>query len=194
MPLVGKERMNAMFPLHGEGAGKECLPMRSLVQTENGVNEPRASVEDSSVLALFHSFVQNFKRTIEQAPTAATRIFVVHEGQSITGTEAVFDQHFKQWKRDTGASSDIAKIITHPSYYRIIALGERALPFVFKSLQEGTGPWFVALDAMTAHIQSAPYRPVFRASARQLREEWLDWGRKHGFLHAESADVRCEAV
>lgn len=91
----------------------------------------------------------------------------------------LFDQFLAEWTRDTAVTSDAVAILTHPAYYRIIALGRQVLPLIFKDLASGGGPWFVALEAITLEN---PVQPEHAHDARLMRRDWLDWGRTHGYF------------
>jgi hypothetical protein len=104
-------------------------------------------------------------------------------GESVPfeGVEAKFDALVKAWRQDTMLLSDQVSILTHPSYYAIIGMGREALPFIFKDLARGGGSWFVALSAIT---QENPVSDTSIHDARRMREDWLAWGRVHGYLRS----------
>lgn len=92
---------------------------------------------------------------------------------------ATFARLRDRWAQDTLLSSDIVQTITHPAYYSIIGLGREALPYIFEDLQNGGGPWFVALQAITREDLLTPENAN---DARKLRDAWLQWGIAHGYL------------
>jgi len=95
--------------------------------------------------------------------------------------EAAFFQLRGQWTEDTIMSSNLVATITHPAYYSIIGLGRAALPLILDDLKNGGGPWFVALQAITRENLASPENAT---DARKLRDDWLAWGRAHGYLSA----------
>ena len=94
--------------------------------------------------------------------------------------ERIFAESLAEWERDKGINSDQVAILLHPAHLRIIGLGPQALPLILKSLFEGSGPWFVALEAIVGE------NPISNggAKANQMRSDWLTWGREHGYLGA----------
>lgn len=152
------------------GMPKSWPPQRTYLREEADLNQYliRAGV-------LTRDFTEQWARVIPHKTTATKDVMALKS----------FEKYLQEWEHDTATCSNITTIITHPSYYKIIALGEKALPFIFKSMARGGGPWFVALEAMTAQIDSLPNRPLHHGTTRQLREDWLIWGRKHGFIESE---------
>jgi len=94
----------------------------------------------------------------------------------------LFREEADKWKVDTMHSSSTAKMISHPSYLRIIGLArdfrkgdiERLL---LEELESDPDHWFDALEAITGQN---PVRPEddFDASV----DAWLDWGRREGII------------
>ena len=117
----------------------------------------------------------------------------VFAGQSVVSAETIpfafshavpgsaIDREFAlnvgRWKRDTRHSSSVAKMVAHPSYRRIIGLGNAGLPLLFRELEERPDHWFVALTAMTGVDPVAPSSTF--ADAVKI---WLAWGREKGYL------------
>jgi len=83
------------------------------------------------------------------------------------------------WNEATRFQSDPSKIITHQAYYRLIGLGPRALPYIFRDLQAGGGPWFVALQALTGEN---PVLPEHARRSHMMRQDWLEWAKAKGYL------------
>lgn len=84
-----------------------------------------------------------------------------------------------QWKRATQVESSVSRIGMHPSYQRIIAMGERAIPLILKDLQQQPHHWFWALRVITGE---SPVPPEAQGNMRLMTQAWLDWGRKNGYL------------
>jgi len=95
--------------------------------------------------------------------------------------ERLFNRFLKQWKAETLVLSDAVKIHFHPAHLRIIGLGTDVLPFIFKNLAGGGGPWFVALESITLEN---PVRPESKGNISLMRSDWLKWGRDHDYLTA----------
>ena len=82
-----------------------------------------------------------------------------------------------KWHADTEHSSSVKKIVSHPAYRRIITIGLRALPLLFRELNKRPDHWLVALNAIT-HEDPAPDGCNFSEAV----EAWLGWGRDRGYL------------
>jgi hypothetical protein len=96
---------------------------------------------------------------------------------SPTEIESEFARHVGYWKRDVRHVSSVTKMVSHPSYRRIIGLGKPALPLLFGELQRQADHWFVALNAITG-VDPVPPGATFSEAA----ESWLAWGQKKGYL------------
>lgn len=90
-----------------------------------------------------------------------------------------FSEFLAAWNRDKMFTSDANAILMHPAHYAIIGLGPPALPLIFRDLEAGGGPWFVALSAMT---HANPIPSAHSSDARLMREDWLRWGRENDYL------------
>lgn len=85
----------------------------------------------------------------------------------------------EQWRRETGMLSSVSKKVGHPAYQKIIAMGDKALPFILRELRDRPAYWFGALKAITAQ---SPARPDEKLDLQKLREAWLRWGQERGYL------------
>lgn len=88
-----------------------------------------------------------------------------------------FDKLKAQWEQDTAILSSISRKIKHPAYQKIIFMGEKALPLIFRALQQDSGHWFYALAKIT---QADPVKP--EDNYEQAVEAWLNWGREQGYI------------
>jgi len=82
-----------------------------------------------------------------------------------------------QWRQERGAISSITKMAMCPSYQRIIAMGERVIPFILRELEsEGDEPdmWFWALQVLTGND---PVSDEARGNVKKMADAWLDWAR-----------------
>jgi type I restriction enzyme M protein len=87
-----------------------------------------------------------------------------------------FKAHVEKWRKETQHTSSITKMISHPSYRRIMGMGRDALPLIFAELKERPDHWLVALSAITGE-DPVPENSTFNEAA----EAWLAWGEKKGF-------------
>lgn len=92
----------------------------------------------------------------------------------------VFYSLLAEWRRDTEFSSNANEILLHPAHLAIVALGKPVLRYIFKDMATGRGDWLTALDAI--FLRRSPFKNVDERNARAMREAWLDWARKHGYL------------
>jgi hypothetical protein len=90
---------------------------------------------------------------------------------------AHFETIVEKWHKDTRHTSSLTKMITHPSYRRIIEIGPKVLPLLFKELNERPNHWLVALNAITRE-DPAPTGSTFGEAV----QAWLAWGRDRGYL------------
>jgi hypothetical protein len=71
----------------------------------------------------------------------------------------------------------LSKIINHPSYQRIIAMGIKVVPLILKELKENPDHWFHALHKITRE------NPTPKGSNfMEARKAWLEWGVKNNLL------------
>jgi hypothetical protein len=90
----------------------------------------------------------------------------------------LFDGLKARWEKDLQGVSNYARLTSHPAYLRIIGQGSAMLPAIFEDLDHGGGPWFVALTAITG---ADPVKPRHRRNSLLMRQDWLQWGRAHGY-------------
>jgi|HubBroStandDraft_4_1064222.scaffolds.fasta_scaffold1008091_1 hypothetical protein len=76
--------------------------------------------------------------------------------------EPSFREHAERWKKETAHLSSITKMISHPSYLRIIGFGREGLPLILRELRERPDHWLVALNAITGE-DPAPDQATFRS-------------------------------
>ena len=108
---------------------------------------------------------------------------LMREAQAVLGPSEI-DHSFavkiaalaELWRKETGHLSSLERKALHPAYQEIIATGNRGIPYVLRELKERGGHWFWALRYMTGIDLSQPDQKV-----NDLREAWLEWGRKQGF-------------
>src|SRR5437899_5923911 len=60
-------------------------------------------------------------------------------------TAIEFQRRASEWNKDTLGVSSLSEMFMHPAYQRIMAMGEAALPFISRDLQQSGGHWFHAL-------------------------------------------------
>jgi hypothetical protein len=88
-----------------------------------------------------------------------------------------------QWREEIGPDSSLSNIVSNINYLRVISLGPSVVPLILRDLQRQPAPWFVALRAITGNDTiGAEYPGNFKKKA----EAWLQWGRDHGLVDAET--------
>jgi len=117
-------------------------------------------------------------------PSSASTWYDIMPGQQAEaavspGVERDFDRLLQEWYLETIKSSNPDDITTRLSYYQIVALGEPVLPLIFRELARGTGFLFLALRAIT---RQNPVKPEHVGRRREMTEDWLNWGREHGYI------------
>jgi trigger factor len=95
------------------------------------------------------------------------------------GIEQEFRRLADVWRAETEMCSSVSKNIKHPAYQAIIKMGEPALRFILRELQDHPDLWFPALKAIA---KTSPVPPEQSTDPKLAREAWLLWGRKHGWI------------
>ena len=90
-----------------------------------------------------------------------------------------FDRLVEQWRIETGMYSSITKKIAHPAYKRIIAFGEKALPWILIELRDRPSYWFAALQEIA---KDAPAGAGKFGDFKAARDAWLAWGTQKGLI------------
>jgi len=106
---------------------------------------------------------------VRSTPTAVKQFNIESEFRELT----------KKWKSERGATSFSTKICTHPAYQRIIGLGLPVVPLILAELQRELDHWFWALTAITGED---PVLPESRGRVTDMANQWLKWGREHGYI------------
>jgi hypothetical protein len=78
----------------------------------------------------------------------------------------------EQWLRDTKHLSLVSEKVAHPAYFRIIGMGEAAVPLLLEALRDRPSHWFMALQA-TANRNPASVG----SNPSAARDAWLNWGK-----------------
>lgn len=93
------------------------------------------------------------------------------------GMDLEFAVLVKKWRKETQHTSSVTKMITHPSYRRIMGMGRDVLPLLFRELKERPDHWLVALSAITGE-DPVPADSTFNDAVAT----WLAWGVQKGYL------------
>jgi hypothetical protein len=82
-----------------------------------------------------------------------------------------------QWKADAQFLSDAKRIIEHPAFQQIIALGNEVVPFLLHDLEAQPSLWVWALPEITGED---PVPATDAGNIRKMSDAWLNWGRVKG--------------
>lgn len=85
----------------------------------------------------------------------------------------------REWYKQIGKSSRVQDLVILSPYQSIMAMGERALPFIFDTLRdEPPHHWFWALEHIT---QTNPVPENEWGDLVKMTKRWLDWAGEHGY-------------
>jgi len=82
------------------------------------------------------------------------------------------------WKHDSLFESSPWRVAAHPAYQRIIGMGRRAVPLILQFLSGEPDFWFEALTAITGE---QPVPTEHAGNMEAMQQDWLRWGREHGY-------------
>lgn len=82
------------------------------------------------------------------------------------------------WEENTRFSSSISEITSNTAYLRIIGMGEKALPYIFRSMKYAPNHWFWALQSI---VLIDPVKKEHRGNVKAMTIDWLEWAEKHGY-------------
>jgi hypothetical protein len=88
--------------------------------------------------------------------------------------ETVFRHLADEWIEDTQFQSSLTRITNHPSYRKIISLGNEVVPLILGDLAANRRPWFTALREITG---ADPVQPNERGNVAAMADSWLRWAR-----------------
>lgn len=93
--------------------------------------------------------------------------------------QMVFADLADTWQRETAVLSSITMKSMHPAYQRIIGMGPKAVPLIFRRMETRPGHWFWALAAITGED---PVDPQDAGDIPKMTNAWLELGRRRGWL------------
>src|ERR1700733_14858625 len=100
----------------------------------------------------------------------------------------LFHEEADKWKAETMHLSSTARMISHPSYLRIIGLAREFKKneierLILQELESEPDHWFDALEAITGQ---SPVHPDDDFDAAV--DAWLNWGRREGIIADDNAE------
>src|SRR5665213_588975 len=102
-----------------------------------------------SLAKLFEVFTADRPAVVISAKPTIYHAIISGRANTFETAEAKFNSLLSVWRQDVAPISNQVTVLMHPAHYAIIGMGRDALPFIFKDLANGGGPWFVALQAIT---------------------------------------------
>lgn len=106
----------------------------------------------------------------------ATEAPAIEADSSEAALERRFIELAEQWHRETDFYSMSWQICDHPAYLEIIAMGEVALPWILRDLEDRGGQWFQALREITGQ---SPISAADRGRIPKMTAAWLRWGEEN---------------
>ena len=113
---------------------------------------------------------------LEEAPPPISSPPVVE-----VNTRKLFEVLTACWKNDLNilGSSNPAAVLNNVAYRMTIDLGATMLPLIFNDYAREDHDWAPALSAI---VGSNPVKPEHWGRFKLVREDWLEWGKAHGYL------------
>ena len=93
--------------------------------------------------------------------------------------ESMVQRNFTEWMNAIAITSDATRMVTHPAYTRIVALGDPAIPVILQSLRRKPSLLAWVLFDIT---KVNPVRPADNGKIDKITKAWLKWGKKHKYI------------
>jgi hypothetical protein len=129
-------------------------------------------IEDNDGIWVFYSGIG--ANTFE-----VTSISCIHKDHSENDWK-LFQRLKKQWHKERGSTSSTTKIVTCPSYYKIIGMGQSALSFILWDIRrnpDNPDHWFWALEMIT---RADPIPVNMYGRHAEMARAWLAWADEQG--------------
>lgn len=102
-----------------------------------------------------------------------------HYWQPFSRIQQTFVYLAESWKKDTCLLSSLSQKTNDPSYQRIIAMGQHAVPLILAELIREPDYWFTALSAITGED---PISPNDWGDLDAMSQAWVTWGKRRGLI------------
>jgi hypothetical protein len=127
--------------------------------------------ESGKINSVLHAIRQEISRTVlEEADGVAEHSRTVEEK---------FRELAEQWSNETWHVSSLSDLATHPSYRKIIELGDPVVRYLLSDLITTHRFWFPALAEIT---KLRPFDPKDAGNVDRMSDAWIRWGRKKGLI------------
>lgn len=98
--------------------------------------------------------------------------------QATETVEERFRRLEKTWMAEVGHHSSTTKLINHPAFQAIIAMGAVVVPLMLGDLEKRPRLWVWALPAITG---ADPVAESDRGNIAKMSQAWLRWARENGY-------------
>ena len=95
--------------------------------------------------------------------------------------EKRFNALVEKWTAAVENMSSLTQMVSERSYLQIIAMGEAAVPFLFRELELRPDYWFTALQAIL-NVAPDPALPGHRGNLEEMANDWIEWGKREGYI------------
>lgn len=95
----------------------------------------------------------------------------------VDAAQAEFDRLSRQWLEDTRFTSSLTRMVRHPAYQQIIAMGKRAIAPILRDLEQEPKMWGPALHEITG---AQPVPRGDEGKVARVAAAWLAWAKDSG--------------
>jgi hypothetical protein len=92
--------------------------------------------------------------------------------------QAEFDRLDRRWTEETQVLSSLDRMVRHPAYQQIIAMGERAIRPILRDLEREPRMWGPALHAITGAL---PVPAADAGKVARVAKAWIAWAKDNGY-------------
>ena len=162
-----------------------------LARSLKGVVDAEAFAAFGGTVSLPFPRGEHGRAAVKVIDPRGNEVMSVHEladapppGQSITDAPALnvqgeFERLSTEWRADRPRGADVAQMVEHPAYKRIIDMGPAAIPLILRELDREVDHWFWALHALTG---ADPVPEDDKGDLPAMAEAWLNWGKSKGHI------------
>ena len=128
---------------------------------------------------------QNKRVAVKVIDPRGNEVMKIHSLGDVTydipnsGVEDEFNQLVSEWKSGRPRGADVAQMIRHPAYERIVGMGEQAIPLILNELEREVDHWFPALRELTG---ASPVPEESKGNLVKMTQAWLDWGKDEAYI------------
>ena len=156
-----------------------------LARSLRGVVEPDAFAAFSGTKSLPFPAGEHKRAAVKVIDPRGNEVMKVHALGDLTyntpdaDIEGEFNRLASEWKSGRRRGVDVAQMVEHPAYQRIVGMGEKAIPLILEELERELDHWFPALREIAG---VSPIPEESKGNLVKMREAWLKWGRSEGYI------------